>query len=61
MEEKRRTARSLTGKQTIRVVVSQLPKRAGIDPYDKLIDRQCGDNVRDVRSAEPRRVDRGLE
>lgn len=49
------------GKQTIHVVVSQLPKRAGIDPYNTLIDRQGGDNVRRLRSAEPRRVDRGLE
>ena len=37
------------GKQTIRVVVSQPPKRAGIDPYDKIIDRERGDNVRDLR------------
>ncbi|HKN66902.1 MAG TPA: M1 family aminopeptidase, partial [Gemmatimonadaceae bacterium] len=50
-----------SGKQTIRIVVSKLPKRAGIDPYDKLIDRQRGDNVRELKSAEPRRVDRGLE
>ena len=39
-----------SGKQTIRVVVAQPPKRAGIDPYDKLIDRQRGDNVRELRS-----------
>ncbi|MFL5557163.1 MAG: hypothetical protein ACJ794_00890 [Gemmatimonadaceae bacterium] len=38
-----------SGKQTIRVVVSQEPKRAGIDPYDKIIDRQRGDNMRDLR------------
>jgi hypothetical protein len=36
------------GKQTIRVVVSEEPARAGIDPYDMLIDRERGDNVRDV-------------
>jgi aminopeptidase N len=37
------------GKQTIRVVVAQEPKRAGIDPYDKVIDRQRADNMPDVR------------
>jgi len=37
-----------SGTQTIRVLVSREPKRAGIDPYDKIIDRQRGDNVRDL-------------
>jgi hypothetical protein len=42
----RRRIRS--GRQTIRITVSQEPRRAGIDPYDKLIDRQRGDNVREL-------------
>ncbi len=43
--------RIVSGKQTIRVVVSQAPVRAGIDPYDKVLDRERGDNVRDLRPA----------
>jgi aminopeptidase N len=42
-----------SGKQTIRVIVPQAPKRAGIDPYDMIIDRQRGDNVRELRPADP--------
>jgi aminopeptidase N len=38
-----------SGKQTIRVVVSQAPTRAGIDPYDKVLDRERGDNVRELK------------
>jgi aminopeptidase N len=34
-----------TGKQTIRVIVTQEPSRAGVDPYRKLIERERGDNV----------------
>ena len=37
-----------TGKQTIRVVVSRPPTRAGIDPYDKVLDRERGDNMREL-------------
>jgi hypothetical protein len=39
-----------SGRQTIRVVVSREPKRAGIDPYDKIIDRERGDNILAVSS-----------
>ena len=35
-------------KQTFEVVVDQLPTRAGIDPYNKLIDRISDDNMVDV-------------
>ncbi|MEP6621803.1 MAG: aminopeptidase, partial [bacterium] len=30
------------------IVVDALPKRAGIDPYNKLIDREPKDNLKDV-------------
>lgn len=33
---------------TIEVVVDELPVRVGIDPYNKLIDREPKDNVREV-------------
>ncbi len=35
-------------KQTFEIVVDQLPTRAGIDPYNKLIDRISDDNEIDV-------------
>jgi ABC-2 type transport system permease protein len=35
-------------KQTFEVVVDQMPTRAGIDPYNKLIDRIPDDNMIDV-------------
>ncbi|HKP30702.1 MAG TPA: M1 family aminopeptidase [Gemmatimonadales bacterium] len=35
---------------TIRVVVDGLPRKAGIDPYNKLIDRNPRDNVLDVKA-----------
>jgi aminopeptidase N len=35
-------------KQTYEIVVDQLPTRAGIDPYNKLIDRVSDDNEIDV-------------
>jgi ABC-2 type transport system permease protein len=35
-------------KQTFEVVVDQMPTRAGIDPYNKLIDRISDDNIIDV-------------
>jgi ABC-2 type transport system permease protein len=39
----------LTGeKQTFEIVVDELPTRAGIDPYNKLIDRVSDDNEMDV-------------
>ncbi len=34
--------------QTFTMTVDQLPTRAGIDPYNKLIDRNADDNVTDV-------------
>jgi hypothetical protein len=37
------------GRQTITVVVPRRPARAGIDPLHKLIQREPGDNVVDVR------------
>ena len=36
------------GKQTFTVVVDQMPTRAGIDPFNKLIDRNEDDNEIDV-------------
>jgi hypothetical protein len=35
-------------KQTFEIVVDQLPTRAGIDPYNKLIDRVSDDNEIDI-------------
>jgi ABC-2 type transport system permease protein len=35
-------------KQTFEIVVDQLPTRAGIDPINKLIDRNSDDNTMDV-------------
>ncbi len=34
--------------QTFEIVVDQMPTRAGIDPYNKLIDRDSDDNMTDV-------------
>jgi hypothetical protein len=34
--------------QTFEIVVDQMPARAGIDPYNKLIDRIPDDNILDV-------------
>lgn len=36
------------GKQTYTIIVDQMPTRAGIDPYNKLIDRNEDDNEIDV-------------
>jgi ABC-2 type transport system permease protein len=33
---------------TFEIVVDELPSRAGIDPYNKLIDRVADDNMIDV-------------
>jgi ABC-2 type transport system permease protein len=35
-------------KQTFEIIVDQMPTRAGIDPYNKLIDRVSDDNIIDV-------------
>ena len=34
--------------QTFEIVVDQMPTRAGIDPYNKLIDRIPDDNIIDI-------------
>ena len=34
--------------QTFEIVVDQMPTRAGIDPYNKLIDRIPDDNMLDI-------------
>jgi aminopeptidase N len=36
------------GERTFEIVVDQMPTRAGIDPYNKLIDRVSDDNMIDV-------------
>jgi ABC-2 type transport system permease protein len=36
------------GRQTFDLVLDERPTRAGIDPYNKLIDRIADDNVMDV-------------
>jgi hypothetical protein len=38
------------GDTTLHVVVDSPPRRVGIDPYNKLIDRNPGDNVLTVKS-----------
>jgi aminopeptidase N len=42
-----------TGKQTVTVVVDQLPAYAGVDPYNKRIDRNSDDNVTKVELKQP--------
>jgi ABC-2 type transport system permease protein len=46
-----------TGKQTVTVVVDKLPSHAGVDPYNKRIDRNSDDNLTavDVRGTSPAR------
>jgi ABC-2 type transport system permease protein len=34
--------------QTFEIIVDQMPTRAGIDPYNKLIDRDADDNLMDI-------------
>ena len=34
--------------QTFEIIVDQMPTRAGIDPYNKLIDRIPDDNIIDT-------------
>jgi hypothetical protein len=41
-------ARITQPNQTFEIVVDQMPTRAGIDPYNKLIDRDSDDNMMDV-------------
>ena len=33
---------------TYEIVVNEMPTRAGIDPYNKLVDRNADDNMIDV-------------
>ena len=35
---------------TLHIVVGSAPRRVGIDPYNKLIDRNPGDNVMGVKA-----------
>jgi hypothetical protein len=37
-----------TGTQTVTVTVAREPTHAGVDPYNKRIDRDSGDNLRKV-------------
>jgi aminopeptidase N len=37
-----------TGAQVVRVTVDKPPRFAGVDPYNKMIDRNSGDNVRPI-------------
>jgi len=46
-----RKERITGGKQTFTFVVDELPTRAGIDPINKLIDRNLDDNSVDVTVA----------
>jgi hypothetical protein len=39
------------GVQTVRVIVKEMPERAGVDPLHKLIDRGIEDNTKDVQPA----------
>jgi hypothetical protein len=48
-----RKERIMGGQQTFTFVVKELPTRAGIDPYNKLIDRNLDDNSMDVTVAKP--------
>ena len=45
MLEKRRVT---DGTSTLEIIVDKKPAVAGIDPYNKLIDRDSDDNLRDV-------------
>ncbi len=46
------------GPQTITVTVPRAPTRAGIDPYRKLIGRDAGDNVVEVKQSAATAVSR---
>ena len=37
-----------TGKHTLTIVVDQEPRFAGVDPYNKYVDRNSDDNVQPV-------------
>jgi ABC-2 type transport system permease protein len=42
-----------TGKQTVTVVVDKLPRHAGVDPYNKRIDRNSDDNLTTIEVKAP--------
>jgi hypothetical protein len=44
-----------SGKQTVTVVVDKLPTYAGVDPYNKRIDRNSDDNLTKVELEQPPR------
>ncbi len=48
-----RKERITGGKQTFEFIVSEAPTRAGIDPFNKLIDRNLDDNSMDITTAKP--------
>jgi aminopeptidase N len=48
-----RKERITGGKQTFEFIVKQLPTRAGIDPINKLIDRNIDDNSMDITLEKP--------
>jgi hypothetical protein len=37
-----------SGRQTLRLVVDQAPKFAGVDPFNKWVDRNSDDNLKEV-------------
>ena len=37
-----------SGKQEVKVVLDQLPKFVGVDPYNKRVDRNSDDNLAKV-------------
>jgi len=43
--------RITSGRNTVTVVVDQMPAYAGVDPYNKLIDRNSDDNLKSVDEA----------
>ena len=48
-----RKERITGGRQTFEFLVRELPTRAGIDPINKLIDRNLDDNSMDITLAKP--------
>jgi ABC-2 type transport system permease protein len=49
LKKEKITKEKITKEQnTFEIVVDQMPTRAGIDPYNKLVDRDADDNAIDV-------------
>ena len=44
--------RVTAGKPVFEIVVDEKPLRAGIDPYNKLVDRNSNDNVKRVKKVQ---------